>query len=428
MAFLSPDLPRWTPTTEGDIRQAVEDGVLGESHYWDAKREVSVGSRANKRLAADLAAFAVDGGSLLIGLDEDKEAGTFALSPGPTAGMPERIGSIASTAVDPPLFVVVTTIQAEPPTDEDGAARGYLLVEVPPSPRAPHQVDGVYWGRGDKQNIRLSDAEVHRLHALRQSQADRGLALLEAEAARDPMPMAQRSGGHLYLVAEPLSAAPSAATAFLRDQDARDVLWRHGVTEEIPDIKLRDRDVPPSPQQLTTTETRAGGLALTTHVLAGSGRQLNEWDRRRSGGPDDDLLDIEFLCNGGIRALAGRATIRPGHLESSWIVDRLVVAYTRRLTAWALRYGEAYGYRGSWLLGIRVDGLTGLASSEFADHLAHGMPPRFSEPTYEAVTTATLQELLSQPWEVMSRLVGDLVWSLGTAMAFRSVLEAPTGS
>jgi hypothetical protein len=60
-----------------------------------------------------------------------------------------------------------------------------------------------------------------------------------------------------------------------------------------------------------------------------------------------------------------------------------------------------------------------------ADRSGHGVPPRLSESTYEAVTTATLQELARQPWTVATRLVGDLLWSLGTTDKYRDVLEAP---
>jgi hypothetical protein len=45
--FLTPDAPRWSPSTEEDIRRAVEDGVLEESHWWDAKQELSPGKGAN---------------------------------------------------------------------------------------------------------------------------------------------------------------------------------------------------------------------------------------------------------------------------------------------------------------------------------------------------------------------------------------------
>jgi hypothetical protein len=106
-----------------------------------------------------------------------------------------------------------------------------------------------------------------------------------------------------------------------------------------------------------------------------------------------------------------------------FILDQLVVAYARRLLAWATKYAEAIGYRGSWVFGVHVDGLAGLPSAFFANQ--HRMPPRFSAPAYEAVATATMQDVAGQAWAVTERLVGNLVWSLGTASHYRAVLEAP---
>lgn len=433
VVFLNPEVPRWSPSTEEDIRRAAEDGVLEESHWWDAKREVSSGRSANKRLAADLAAFAVDGGSLLIGLAEDKETGTFSLAPQPTAGMAERIGSIAATAVDPPLDVVVTAIPAATPA-EDGSARGYLLVEVPPSPRAPHQVDGVYWGRGDKQNIRLSDADVQRHIARRQSLMELGQVLLAAEVDRDPIPTNRRGGGHIYLMAEPLSAPPDLATEFLQGSTARG--WVLQVSNEDPaELPQTLRNALPGPQHLTSVEARSDGLGVTSVVLQGTGRQLPpsagdatpaEADPYR-GNVDDFLLDIEYLFGGGIRVLVGRGTWTHPRNSTAYAEDALVVAYARRLLAWVTAFGDIIGYRGSWLLGVHVDQLAGLSSAAFIDHYSPGVPPRYSAPTYQRLATATLHELLTKPGEVTARLARSLTWSLGTAASYESVFTHPTG-
>jgi hypothetical protein len=321
VVFLTPDVPRWTPKTEADIQQAIAYGVFGESHWWDAKRQLNSSPKGNKAFAADLAAFAIDGGSLLIGLQEDKESDTFSLAPQPTANMPERIGSIATSAVDPPLFVVTTAIPSEQ-TGDDGAALGYLLVEVPPSARAPHQVDGVYYGRGDRQNIRLSDAEVQRHHALRGSLTPKGSALLASEVARDPIPRADRTGGHLYLVAEPLTAAPDVATRFLRDAKTRDWAFKC-VTEDVSVIPPRDRDIPPSLMYLQQVEARSGGIAVTTAAVMGSGRKLTPRENDGYGNADDGLLDIELLRSGGIRVLVGRATMmHPGTRNHGCSISR----------------------------------------------------------------------------------------------------------
>ncbi|MGO4613342.1 helix-turn-helix domain-containing protein [Nocardia sp. 2YAB30] len=137
--------PFWTPRTEDELRTALADNLLVEVHYRDLKRTVDPGRSANKKIACDIAAFALDGGTVIIGVAEGDIATSTppSLSPVELKGLPERIESIAVTAVHEPVRITTTVIAA------DGQpGRGYLLVHVPQSPRAPHMVDGRYYGRG----------------------------------------------------------------------------------------------------------------------------------------------------------------------------------------------------------------------------------------------------------------------------------------
>lgn len=180
----------WEPATEAQIAAAIEAGDLRENVHLDVKRELTRGDGARTELARDLASFAIDGGVLLIGVAEDQKAGTFSLAPFPLAGVAEQIENIASNRVDPPLFVRVRDITAEA-----DPSTGYLYVEVPPSPSAPHMVDGRYPARGDRTKRRLTDAEVVRLHATRESQDARALRVLAAWASRDVVPRCSTHGG-----------------------------------------------------------------------------------------------------------------------------------------------------------------------------------------------------------------------------------------
>ena len=200
--YLSPEPPRWRPTSEPDVQAAIDEELLAETHYFDGKREVGSQPRDRKELARDLASFAIDGGALLIGVDELKEQRTWRLEPQPLHGLAERVKQIALQLVDPPLYVQSTEI----PTGGD-REQGYLLVEVPASAQAPHMVDNIYFGRGDKTRTRLSDAEVLRLHARRESVESVAHLPLDIELARDPQPvLKKRRGGRLYAVAQPLTA------------------------------------------------------------------------------------------------------------------------------------------------------------------------------------------------------------------------------
>lgn len=109
-AYLSPEVPRWQPNSEADLRQAIDEGVLTEGHYLEFKQELASGSGSNKELARDLASLAVDGGLLIIGVGEDKSTGDLYLTPVPLAGLAERVDQIAHSIPDPPIAVTIRSI------------------------------------------------------------------------------------------------------------------------------------------------------------------------------------------------------------------------------------------------------------------------------------------------------------------------------
>jgi predicted HTH transcriptional regulator len=144
-------------------------------------------------LAKDLAQFAIDGGTLIIGISERDD--TLKLEPVELKGLKERIEQVAQSRVDPPLFVQVREIRSSDPQ------KGYLVVVVPPSAMAPHMVNGRYWARGSATKYIMPDVEVWRHHERRQPVKEDLYALLEKEIERDPVP--DGKFGHLFLVATP---------------------------------------------------------------------------------------------------------------------------------------------------------------------------------------------------------------------------------
>jgi predicted HTH transcriptional regulator len=135
----------WIPKSENDLKLALSEGTLSETHYLDAKATTGAANSDRRETAKDLASFALDGGALIIGVSEDKAAQEFSLSPINLAGLSEKIEQIATSRIDPPLHIRVTELPSA-----EGEGIGYLFVEVPPSPLAPHMVDNVYYARGDK--------------------------------------------------------------------------------------------------------------------------------------------------------------------------------------------------------------------------------------------------------------------------------------
>lgn len=174
----------WIPKSATEIEEAAGRRDLEETRTFDAKAALP-DPRKNHDLAVDVAAMTVEGGSLLYGLGEDGNKRLTVLSPFTLAGASERVAQIVETSISEAPFIRVQALH----TDADPAI-GYLLVAVPQSARAPHQVitgnDMRYYGRGAKGNRILSEGEVAALYARREQwKADREQLLVD-ELARAP--------------------------------------------------------------------------------------------------------------------------------------------------------------------------------------------------------------------------------------------------
>ena len=149
----------WPPRTEEQLQKAADDGLLEEGQRLDIKRELKPGLAGNKEIAKDIAAFSLNGGIIIVGVDEDTSPPS--LHPVELAGLAERIEQVALSRVDEP--VIISTIRIE---SKSAPGHGYLVVEVPVSPRSPHMAENRYYGRADTTNRKLPDAEVFRLHEI----------------------------------------------------------------------------------------------------------------------------------------------------------------------------------------------------------------------------------------------------------------------
>jgi hypothetical protein len=148
----------WKPGHWSDVEALI--GQAEETAYLDFKRELA---RNGRELAKDLAAMTVDGGVLLYGVEEDATGGVAAAIPKVSLkGQEERLRQVANSSIHPaPSFEVV--LLREEPTDPDGV----IAVVVPPSPLAPHEVDGRFPRRDGTTTKYLSEPEIDRLYQLR---------------------------------------------------------------------------------------------------------------------------------------------------------------------------------------------------------------------------------------------------------------------
>jgi hypothetical protein len=169
------------------VQAALADGTLAEHHWVDVKREIPGGAGDKKETARDLASFANDGGCYLIGGRREQDRRHILPCPIDLAGVAEQVELVARSRCDPPLLVACRPLALDADPE-----RGVLLVEVPPSPLAPHMVDGTYWGHGDKTKHKLSDSVVEQLHAVRRTRLVSAEQLILREIERDPTALATR--------------------------------------------------------------------------------------------------------------------------------------------------------------------------------------------------------------------------------------------
>ena len=363
------------------------------------KRDLEPGDRGNRALATDLASFAVDGGVLLIGVDEGPPATP---SPIPLDGLKERIDQVARSRIDPPLAVSITEIAsaADP-------SRGYLVVVLPASPAAPHMVEHRYLGRGDTTNMRLSDSQVVRLHAARAAALTSASALLDAEIARDPFPPDARQNGHIFVVAQPTFGSAELLEGAVADMRN----WMY----ELRKLRRITGQFAPDIEGLSDVQRRANGWALTN---------LGEGRVPQTRVDESITLDVEANEDGGIRLFCGRATERMRDTDSG---ARYVYADLHNAMCWravqiAERVAATTRYVGNWDLAYGATGLRGAVwYMDPSRWIADGKP--YSDDIYRGVTSAAHAEIAGHRAAVVSRLIGRLNRGL-TRGRFPGISEA----
>jgi hypothetical protein len=384
-----PQPGRWRPATLQELDTAINNGLIEENHFVDFKRELKSGQSANRDIARDIAAFAIDGGVILIGVDEGPPV---SINPIPFKGLAERVEQIGLMAVTEPVPVAATLLRTA-----DDPESGVLAVEVPASPRAPHMVDGRYYARGDKTNFALSDQEVFRYHERRvETRSD-----LIADAASILERTAPDHESLLALVAEPVSST----TDFLEDLSAHPD-WDNEVRTLVASaVTPRQHSYSPSLASPLRTLRRPNGVALTT-----SGEPI---------GPGQRTAEVMLNESGRIVLISERPSairtfpnVNPQPPDLRVILDDLIVGNVELVVRLTAQVAKKYGYYGSWQIAVVVTGLNGAMSIKAVD--AWGDPgPTYTEATYGRATEATFIELDTEPDKVTARLVLRLLRSLG---------------
>jgi hypothetical protein len=405
------------PKTEADLQAAVDGGLFEESHHLDLKKAPS-SKGDNKELARDLSSFAVDGGALIIGVQENKESRTFELAPQPLNGLSEKVEQVARTIPDPPLTVITEEIGS---ATDDGT--GYLVVHIPAGPVAPHMVDNRYFGRGDKTKYRMGDAEVVSLHTRRRNTEADTLALLRKEMEEDPL----RDVGaqsHLFLVAQPTAGRRDMCLPITGAQDWN--LHLHTLIKRVQESKelraaLANQGFSPDLGDAHQGHWRARGVARSSAGLKSDRTYAPEG---RWG--DEDVIEVQLFEDGGLRLFKARLSdsLRERHTKEGEaeqvLFDAAAVILARQMLELIRLICEDVGYHGNWAVAVGANRLRGRRGHSGQSHFPSNH--RYSADTYEESTGATLAELREAPGTVTRRLLGPLLRSLDSAELFAKAL------
>jgi len=381
----------WPPTTLEALREALDQGILGETHQVELKRDIPTGSTANEELASDLASLAIDGGILVVGIAEHAESSRNELLAVPLRGLKERVDQVARSRVDPPLLVEIHEIE----TDEEG--NGLLTIVVPASPLAPHMVGGRYRGRGDSTKHVLSDAEVMRLHAAREQHAGKITQALDAFVAEDPFPPDRRRLAHLYVLGVPTTAQRGLFQDRVNAENWS--TWFHSNVLKGPAAVPFADGFSPDLHEATQVSRRADGWTLHTAWMRGDGVP-SAADRESSA------LELTITEDGSLKLFCGRGSDFVRESGTQVCFETLVLGLAKRLVLACGIVADVMGYWGQWDFGIFLSPLTGVVSYRLHRGMRGTIP--YSGSDYRETTSASHSELLNEVDSIVYRLCGRL--------------------
>lgn len=375
----------WVPDSVEEIEQAIARGDSEETSSFDGKRDLPPSTaKGNRSIAEDVAAMSTAGGTILYGVGEDASERLSVRSPVVLAGAAERIAQIVQTSI-----AEIPHIEFRPYPLPADPAKGYLLVIVPPSPRAPHQVtvgdDRRFYGRGAKGNRRLTEQEVALLYTRRQQQEVNLAARLEEVIRTCPYEPQGPDDGSVYAFAQPVP----------HDQG----LWDHAAARVGGREALQQRLV------------EAARRPTTKVGFDPSFRGPVHWHRvgadawRMSSQPEDPphedfivyLSDITFNIDGQSVLFAGNATRRIHESASDmngrkYLFERTIAG---NLAAFVAAIGALLAqanYYGPVDLGVAATNLEG-AVSVGRQELTGGLVMRSHVPTFNASTYTSTRRL-----------------------------------
>ncbi|OZE92965.1 hypothetical protein CH299_29090 [Rhodococcus sp. 14-2686-1-2] len=408
--YLGPNEPRFTPVTWDEICVAAASGVLNEGRWVELKKDIPAkGAGANRELAKDLASLSVDGGTLIVGIEEASAGVAGSVVGADLASLQIRINQVSRSTIHPALHVSTQTF--DHPTDP---GLGVMVVSVPASASAPHMVDGAYWGRTEHGKATLSDDEVRRLMEQRRSAREGFRDRLAGVGNNLRAPAAQdRATGQLVLRFEPIAPAytdlPSDAIAGL------------GFPSQAIQKLVQGTHGSHSPRLMDADQDRShpdGWFATSLRK-----RHVEAYEATGKVVPELGRLSILVDDTGTWSIVSGSATLPVDSNQSSelCIYTRHILELTHIVCGAVASFStEVAPYHGQWQVGVSIDNLNGLKPSEshHRDFYRFDETEPYDRSTYEAVAMTSTQELEEHPSAVVERLLKNFLRGMGLDRAY----------
>ncbi|MFC0221177.1 AlbA family DNA-binding domain-containing protein [Nocardioides zeicaulis] len=395
MSYVQIGTSRVRLETWEDILLAVGEGLLDERSYCELKKGLPPPGQ-NTEVSRDLASFTVEGGVMVYGISDAGagRAGEVVGIADPESAKTRLVG-IAMGKVSPAMVCDVRVVM-----DPDDSARGCVIVEIPPSPIAPHQADERYWGRSSEGKRVLPEPHVANIFATRRNRDD-GLNehLLGLAGTFDPVPARDRSHGHLYFTAVPLTP-PVGPPPWDHNKRPMEL----AVEARFPAHEYGGGDL----TSLNYTETHPRGIMATSV----SDRELDELYAKR----------LLIRDTGGVDFAAGlgtRSRYTGGNSPKATVVPLSVVLIhvdqCVRLTAHVARLRSDSG---TWHLGVHMTSLLGVPSGAALDERSFERAAKYPEETFTNDVYAPASEMSDSPQRVVEALMTPLARGLGALRAF----------
>lgn len=383
----------WVPTSEEQLAALVSSGDLVETDNLDLKRGLPSSPKKNSDIAVDVAAMTTDGGVLIYGVGPPNGGGPLKLYPiDDVDKAEERLVAIARSSIggDPDFRTrIIPAIGTE--------GTGYLIVEIPLSPNAPHQVlaSGLFYGRRGTANVKLSQGEIDRLYA-RRLQFDINLdQMLYEGLGRIPPGLRELDFGHLHVIARPsltdetlLDRALAAKHDADHPNDTTKLLaylrqatrWSQGILSP----SIRD-----SVQFRLTSRGQEASFPMRFDMAS---------EEHARG-----AYLLEVAHDGGVYAFNGRVAARPGADKVFRLFDRALASEAITAVAFAGEILHAGGYRGPVAVGMAVDNIL-----DAADGNGGFIGFTFDRPRYMRADTFDAAKVASDPVGITRVLLGRL--------------------